>query len=140
MMIALLRGMNARPTECQIKEANRLGLRHRETGDYVCWWNRILGTAYYLGWDGIDLSDAEVVGAHRWGHPHEDGISVNHAEDRAERGCSCAWLDSNPSDCYGYMSHASGSDCVAIRGVLVPDTGSDGEPLVLLVGDGVEFD
>jgi hypothetical protein len=133
--------MNAiHPTEKQIKKANKLGLRHRETGDYVCWWNKILGAAYELGQDGLDLCDSEVVAAHRWGQAPADGISVNHAEDRAERGCSCAWLDRDSSNCYGYMSHASGADCVAIWGVLVPDTGSDGEPLVLLVGDGVDFD
>ena len=117
-----------------------IGRRDRDNGDWVCWWNKILNTAYELGQDGLSLEDAHVVDAHRWGDVPEFGISVNHREDTAERGCSCAWLDSNPEDCYGYMSHVSGLDSVAIRGVLVPDTGSDGEPLVLLVGDGVEFD
>ena len=128
------------PTEKQIKRANEIGRQHAALGEWVCWWNKILDVAYRLGQDGIDLTEAPTVDAHRWGDIPKDGISVNHAEDRAELGCSCAWLDGNPNDCYGYMSQASGLDSVAIRGVLVPDTGSDGEPLVLLVGSGVEFD
>jgi hypothetical protein len=132
--------MRQQPTAKQIRRANKIGLGHKNSGEWVCWWNRILDTAYNLGQDGIDLSDAPIVDAHRWGNAPDDGISVNHRDDRAERGCSCAWLDSNLDDNYGYMTHASGAECVAIRGILVPDTGSDGEPLVLLVGDGVDFD
>jgi hypothetical protein len=130
----------SRPTEKQIKKANKMGLVDSMSGEWSCWYNAILNVAYELGQDGIDLSNQPVVDAHRWGNSPDDGISKNHAEDRAEKGCSCAWLDSAPDDCYGYMTHASGANCVAIKGVLVPDTGSDGEPLVLLVGSGVIFD
>lgn len=128
------------PTEKQIKKANAMGLKDLANGNWSCWWNKILNVAYELGQDGMDLSDSPVVKAHRWGDVPEDGISKNHAENRAENGCSCAWLDSNPNDCYGYMTQASGADCVEVSGVLVKDTGSDGEPLILLVGDGVVFD
>jgi hypothetical protein len=130
----------AYPTEKQIKKANEMGLRDASDGTWSCWWDKILNVAYELGQDGHDLSDQPVVDAHRWGDAPESGISVNHREDRAEKGCSCAYLDSNTSDCYGYMTHVSGAESVAIRGVLVPDTGSDGEPLILLVGNGVDFE
>lgn len=130
----------AYPTDKQIKKANAMGISDAKNGFWFCWWDKILNVAYELGQDGVDLSSAPVVDAHRWGAPPIDGISKNHAENRAEKGCSCAYLDSDPDDCYGYMTQASGADSVAIRGILVPDTGSDGEPLVLLSGTGVSFE
>jgi len=128
------------PTEKQIKKANKYGIQDAKSGDWSSWWNKILGVAYDLGQAGIDLSDQPVVNAHRWGQTPDEGISINHAENTAEKGCSCAFLDDNPDDNYGYLTQASGAECVAIKGVLVPDTGSDGEPLVLLTGKGVDFD
>jgi hypothetical protein len=120
-------------TETDIKDANAAGLRHVDTDIYWSYHTPTLETAYVLGREyGLSLEGAPVVTGQRFGKPPESGISRNHADDTAELGLSLAGLGDEIE--YGLWSGAMGKELVTVTGVLVPETGSDGEPLILMTG------
>ena len=120
-------------TAKQIKEANAAGIKHLNSdGPWWCYHTVVLDVAYNLGRnDGLSLADAPVVTGTRFGGMPLHGISRNHADDTAERGCSLAGIGDDLR--WGQMSYAMGREPLHVTGILVPDTGSDGEPLVLPV-------
>lgn len=76
-----------------------------------------------------------VVTGYRYGNIPESGLSFNYADDRAEKGLSLAAI--NNTDEVGSTVWFTDRKVVTVSGVLLPVTGSDGEPLILIV-DSIE--
>ena len=107
-------------TKEQILKANEVGLK----GAFVSYYTPVLQTAYNLGYERIDLRDAEVISAFRFGKAPETFVSWNYTENRLEDGLSVyteksvirnEFLDREK---YEYTGIVSG-------------TGSDGEKVIL---------
>jgi hypothetical protein len=113
-------------TREKILKANRYGLRNQ---DYASWHTGIYQVACDLGCDGIDLSQQPDVTAWRRGNLPAGGISINHATGDSERGLSVMAIGDNDAH---WSEMFSGDRCrVDVRGMLLPYTGSDDEPLLL---------
>lgn len=123
-------------TAQHILTANAAGLRHGESGMWS-YYTHILQVAYNLGCRGIDLSKQPVVSGWRYGQIPDSGLSKNYRDDISERGLSLMEADGadTVADWVSAMYIVSGNrPVVHVTGVLLPYTGSDGEPLVLPVG------
>lgn len=97
------------------------------------WYSPILQVASDLGaLKGIDLTDCPVVTGYRYGTAPASGISYNYADQRSERGLSMAAI--NGQNEVGSCVWFADRDRVEYTGILLPYTGSDGEPLILAFG------
>ena len=115
----------------KILAANKAGQEDRLTGEWMSYYTPVYQVAYNLGQDGIDLAEAPLVSGYRYGEIPESGISRNYADDISERGLSLAALDGGKE--IGSSVWFADRKRVAVLGLLMPHTGSDGEPIILPV-------
>ena len=113
----------------QYLAANKAGLQDGESG-FASYYSPALQLAYNLGCKGIDLSSRPMVTGYRYGEVPETGISWNHADGRAERGVSLISIDAPRTDTLN-ANLMGNRPLVEVKGILLPTTGSDGEPLIL---------
>jgi hypothetical protein len=110
----------------KIIEANADGLAGQEY-EYDTQAERI---ANWLGRvRNVSLAGQPVVSGYRYGAVPQSLLSQNYAEDKPECGVSLAALDGQKE--IGSTMWFSDRKKVAVRGILVPRKGSDGEPLVI---------
>jgi hypothetical protein len=116
-----------------ILAANAAGLRHRNTDTYWMYETPVLQEAYSAGWErGYDLSTQPDVSGYRYGSIPEGGVSYNYREQMLERGLSLAAVDGGAP--VGSVIFFADRPKYEVRGLLLPWTGSDGEPMVLPYG------
>lgn len=113
------------------KKAYKLGKIHAKEGNLCGWYTPILQAAYDLGYEGVEIDFTQIVKAERYGNL-PNGCSYNYAENKKEMGVSA----SNIVGCkeIGSSVWFSGRDKIQFEGILLPMTGSDGEPLLLPLG------
>lgn len=120
-----------------IRRAYNLGVEHAKSGDYCSWYTPRLQMAYDLGCEGIGLDmEKEVIG-YRYGDV-PSGASYNYAEGRKELGVSCAYLEGGKE--IGSSIWFSDREKVAVKGLLIAETGSDDEPLIIPLDMDEQFD
>ena len=117
-------------TAADIKNANLEGLESPD--EYWAMYTPVLNQALNLGRMGIDLQDQPTVTGYRYGAA-PDACSYNYREEVMEYGVSLARLEGGEN----WFAAAFFADRKEYRyqGVLLPTAGSDGEPLILLVGE-----
>ena len=115
-------------TREQIIEANKAGLRHKDTGTYWSYYTPTLQVAYNVGHRGVDLSNHPDVSGYRYGAAPESFVSTNYANNTAEDGLSLACLDGERE--IGSAVWFAEREIVSYTGLLV-NRGSDGEPIIL---------
>ena len=71
-------------TKEQILAANRAGLN----GEYVGYYTPVLKVAFNLGSNGINLDNAKIIKAFRYGSAPESFLSWNYAKNTPENGLS----------------------------------------------------
>lgn len=112
-------------------DANKAALN----GDMRCYRTGALTAAANLGFENIDISKCESVIAYRFGAIPENGISYNYRDNECERGLSVAWLKGHKKEAKNRnMAEFADREVVRVEGLLLPVTGSDGEPLILPYG------
>ena len=111
-----------------LRRAYNLGKRHAENGNYCSWYTPRLGMAYELGYNGIGVDFENIVSGYRYGvcPEHE---SFNYADNRKEWGVSLAALDGKNE--VGSSIWFCDRKKVNVSGLLIDETGSDGEPLII---------
>lgn len=112
-------------TKEKILKANKAGLNN----DFTSWWSPVLQAAHSWGLKGVDLSQCPVVKGYRYGKAPDGFISQNYVENTSESGLSLAWIEDGEKA--GSSMWFSDRDIFEYEGVLLPSTGSDGEPLIL---------
>lgn len=118
--------------EQNIKRANKLGLDHKDSGLFYCWYTPILQVAYSFGSNGISLQACNTVSGYRYGNLPDSGLSYNYTDDRSERGLSLASLDGGKE--IGSSIWFADRPITTATGLELPHKGSDGEPLILPYG------
>ena len=94
-----------------------------------------LTVAADLGFARIDLSTCDDVVAFRFGRIPDCGISHNYRDNVAESGLSVAWIKGRKKEAKARnLAEFGGRKKVRVEGLLLPVTGSDGEPLILPYG------
>lgn len=117
-------------TEKDIKEANKKGLLKAGNG-VARWYTPVLQQAYDMGVNGFNIQDCPVVSGYRYGDIPDCGVSNNYADNILEWGLSIAAIDGEEEHKALSMLFMRGREKVAVRGVLLPQKGSDGENLML---------
>jgi len=114
-------------TRDRIIEINRLGINNPEA--FGSFYTPVLQIAFDLGQQGIDLSQQPSVSGRRYGTIPTSGLSYNFADQRSERGLSLAAIYGHED--VGSVIWFAERKIVDVDGLLLPYTGSDGEPLIL---------
>jgi len=126
----IIKKYSKKVTEEDIKSANLAGLRHKDSETtYWSYYTPLLQVSYDYGHNGIDLTEEPVVTGFRYGDPSDSGLSYNYRDQVSERGLSLANLEGE--DEVGSSMFFKDRGLVQVSGVLLPKTGSDGEPLIL---------
>lgn len=121
-------------TRESLLDANLYGLREHRSGaiTFASWYSPEHAAAYRYGTEGVDLSTQPTVEGWRRGGAKFGGISHNYRDDVSERGLSMMSIEgSKPGFSEMFMGDRDRHD---YTGLLLPDTGSDGEPLILPYG------
>ena len=120
-----------------LRRAYNLGKRHAEDGNYCAWYTPRLEMAYNLGYDGIEVDFENIVRGYRYGEcpQHE---SFNYADNTNEHGVSLAALDGQKE--IGSSVWFCDREKVNVSGLLINETGSDGEPLIIPLDMEEQFD
>ncbi len=111
-----------------IRKAYELGKRHAATGDYTSWYTPRLQMAYDLGYEGVGVDFDHIVKGYRFGDVPE-GCSFNFRDNCKEHGVSLAAIEGQKE--VGSVMWFGDRKKVEVTGLLISDTGSDGEPLVI---------
>ena len=109
-----------------ILKANKLGLSGKY--DYAMYHTPVLQSAFNLGVDGVDLSDAPVVTGYRYGAAPDGYISYNYSDQKTEIGLSLAALNGQKE--IGSAMWFADRPVFEYTGLLC-GKGSDGEPMIL---------
>ena len=120
----------AKVTAEDIKKANKEGLESPD--EFWSMYTPVLNQALSLGRLGIDIQNQPVVTGYRYGTA-PDACSYNYRDDHAEHGVSLSRLEGE-KDIFS-AGFFAGRKEYKYQGVLLPTKGSDGEPLILLVGE-----
>ena len=120
-----------------LRRAYNLGKRHAENGDYCAWYTPRLEMAYNLGYDGIEVDFEHIVNGYRYGECPEHE-SFNYADNTKEHGVSLAALDGQKE--IGSSVWFCDRNKVNVSGLLISETGSDGEPLIIPLDMVDQFD
>lgn len=117
-----------------VLSANRIGLNEHASGNiaYSMWYSPEHQEAYDYGIEGVDLSVQKTVSGWRRGESGFGGQSYNYRDDRRERGLSMMSVDGSPA---GHSEmFMSDRKKYEYKGILLPEKGSDGEPLIIPFG------
>lgn len=117
----------------EIRRANKIGLNNPDM--IASFHTPILSVSFQMGQDGIDLSSAPIVSGKRYGKAPESGISQNYADGVAEAGLSLANIDGE-RECSSVIWFRD-REVFSYTGILT-GRGSDGEPVILPIGDEFE--
>ena len=129
--------MNIQDQINYLRRAYNLGKRHAENGDYCAWYTPRLEMAYNLGYDGIEVDFENIVSGYRYGKCPEHE-SYNYADNTKEHGVSLAALDGQKE--IGSSVWFCDREKVRVSGLLISETGSDGEPLIIPLDMKEQFD
>jgi len=111
------------------KTAYAYGVRDAKTGGLTGWRTGSLQAAHEMGMEGISINWDKIVIGERYGDLPETGRSFNYADNTAEFGVSLSNIKGEKE--IGSSMWFSDRKKVEVRGILLPVTGSDGEPLIL---------
>lgn len=120
-----------------LRRAYNLGKRHASNGNFCSWYTPRLEMAYNLGYYGIGVDFENIVSGYRYGESPEHE-SWNYAENRKEHGVSLAALEGQKE--VGSSMWFTDRERVAVSGLLIDETGSDGEPLIIPLDMEEQFD
>lgn len=120
-----------------MKKAYELGRKHASNGNYCSWYTPRLEMAYNLGYDGIEVDFENPVSGYRYGSCPEHN-SFNYAENRKEVGVSLAALDGQKE--VGSSMWFCDREKVSVKGLLISEKGSDGEPLIIPLDMDEQYD
>ena len=127
----------------QIRDAYLAGVKHRNTEARWSYHTDLLQAAYsagrnqrYSSWEG--WTPARIVAAERYGPPGFKGVSTNHATGEREAGLST--MNIVGEDETSSIANVRGREKSIVYGWLLPETGSDGEPLIWPGGSIENFD
>ena len=129
--------MNTQDQINYLRRAYNLGKRHAENGNFCCWYTPRLGMAYNLGYDGIGVDFDNIVSGYHYGRCPEHE-SWNYADNRKECGVSLAALDGQEE--VGSSMWFADRKRVDVKGLLIGEKGSDGEPLIIPLDMEEQFD
>lgn len=127
-------------SKCSVLSANKYGLNEIKNNDvsYASWWNAEHQIAYNCGINGIDLSIQPIVKGWRRGKAPESGISYNHRDQCSENGLSMMSVNGSEAG-FSEMFMAERKK-YEYEGILLPYSGSDGEPLIIPFGLNIDLD
>ena len=111
------------------KSAYNYGVNDSKNGEITGWFTPALEAAYDMGYRGIAIDFENVVIAERYGNLPEGGVSFNYSEGKKELGCSASNIKGEKE--IGSSMWFADREKIEFSGILLPVTGSDGEPLVL---------
>lgn len=116
-----------------ILAANKYGLKNPDA--FTSYYTPVLHLALMLGQSGVDLNEQPVVSGYRYGNIPQSGISHNYRDNESERGLSMASVEGSEEGWLTKMLFEGTSrPTVEAMGILLPFTGSDGEPLIIPFG------
>lgn len=120
-----------------LKKAYDMGAEHAAAGYYKSWYTTRLDMAYKLGHEGIKVDFDHVVSCYRYGSI-PTRCSRNYMDDRLEIGVSIAAIEGEKEtpSCIWFQDR----DIVKFKALLIGETGSDGERLVIPLDMDEQYD
>ncbi len=120
-----------------LEKAYRLGCKHAANGNLRFFQTPRLQMAYDLGLEGVGVDFSKIVTGYRFGGVPE-GCSYNYADNCKELGVSLACLDGGKE--VGSSMWFADREKVCVNGLLIDETGSDGEPLIIPLDMDEQYD
>ena len=111
------------------KKAYEAGIQDEKNGWYRGYHTAIFNAVYDCGRKGVKIDFDKVVKAVRYGDVPEGGRSKNYRDDYQEDGPSVAYIEGDKE--VGSSIWFKDRNKVSLRGILLPQKGSDGESLLL---------
>jgi hypothetical protein len=111
------------------KKAYEAGIQDEKNGWYRGYHTAIFNAVYDCGRKGTKIDFTKIVKAVRYGDVPEGGRSHNYRDDYLENGTSVAYIEDGKE--IGSSIWFKDRSKVSLRGILLPQKGSDGESLLL---------